>query len=104
LKGMLLLNVENVREQHNSDGAHTLGIKPTIETGKQSVTMTYVSKTDNPIKGVVLGYCEGKLKAYALFDTKGRDYVAEGPFTKEQEIELNNFLVDKILPTFHQKL
>ena len=102
LKGMLLLDAELVREQHNSDGAYALGIKPTTETKKPYVSIAYISKTDDPIKGAMLSYRKGILIGYAFFDEKGRDYVAKGPFSNEAEIEMNNLLLEKILPIFQK--
>lgn len=79
---------KNVREKQYSESLDQISIS--IERGKHEdfVMIDYSVGNRNPkdnFGGVNLGYRNGKLVGYAIFDAKGLDYVAPPPFPQEEE-------------------
>lgn len=48
------------------------------------------------VRGIQVGYQEGKMIGYAIFDQKGLDYVAYPPFSRRQEKKITLKVLDLI--------
>lgn len=62
------------------------------------------AKIKDNFSGIQLGYDNGKLMGYAIFDGEGCDYLVIPPplFTEEDEKEMASFILDKIYSAFEK--
>jgi len=92
---------ENERSQQDSKGVHQLRIRISSYAGEQVVLIDYAAPpTEENFSGFQLGYQDRRLKAYAIFDAEGHDYVPFEPISESDEKTFASVLLDKFFPIF----
>lgn len=79
---------ENVKEKQTLEGVDKVSVGIETHKSQQFINISYYpqnKKAEDNFGGIQIGYQDGEVIGYAVFDAEGRDYIAPTPFSRKEE-------------------
>lgn len=79
---------ENIKDNQTLEGVDNIKISIETHKSQQFINIGYYLQNKNAednFGGIQIGFQDGKVLGYALFDAEGHDYIAPTPFSSEEE-------------------